>query len=201
MNRLNRPFSLLILAVSLSLSGVSSASATDYYVSTSGSDSNDGSAAHPWATIAHASSVVGPGAIVHVAPGTYSGQFNTDASGTSSAYITYVSDTKWGAKIAGGSSSTWSNHGAYVTIQGFDAQERERLVRLAHGERRPRHLILIEAPRDQVLEDERAGLDALRRALDAGELGSEGFETVLRLGGSGLGELKRIVFQRPSRDD
>src|SRR5439155_355526 len=45
---------------------------------------------------------------------------NTDASGTSSAYITYVSDTKWGAKIAGGSSSTWSNHGAYVTIQGFD---------------------------------------------------------------------------------
>jgi len=64
--------------------------------------------------------VVGPGAIVHVAPGTYSGQFNTSASGTSSAYITYVSDTKWGAKIAGGSSSTWSNHGAYVTIQGFD---------------------------------------------------------------------------------
>src|SRR5438067_3866431 len=30
-----------------------------------------------------------------------------------------------------------------VAIQGFDALERERLVRLAHGERRPRHLILI----------------------------------------------------------
>jgi hypothetical protein len=88
-----------------------------------------------------------------------------------------------------------------VAIRGFDASERDRLVRLAHGERRPRHLVLIETSRDQVLEDEGPGLDQLRRALDAGELGSEGFQTVLRLGGSGLTELKRIVFQRPPRDD
>ncbi len=88
-----------------------------------------------------------------------------------------------------------------VAIQGFDAGERERLVRLAHGEGRPRHLILIETARDQVLDEERPGLDELRRALDAGELGSEGFQTVLRLGGNSLSELKRIVFQRPPRDD
>src|SRR5690348_9306583 len=56
LNKLKRLFSLLILAVSLSLTGVSSASGTDYYVSTSGSDSSgDGSSAHPWATIAYAS--------------------------------------------------------------------------------------------------------------------------------------------------
>ncbi len=88
-----------------------------------------------------------------------------------------------------------------VAITGFDPSERERLVRLAHGERRPRHLILIETSRAQVLDEERPGLDELRRALDAGELGSEGFQTVLRLGGSSLSELKRIVFQRPPRDD
>ena len=88
-----------------------------------------------------------------------------------------------------------------VALPGFDAGERERLVRLAHGERRPRHLILIETSRGQVLEEERPGLDELRRALDAGELGSEGFQTVLRLGGNSLSELKRIVFQRPPRDD
>ena len=88
-----------------------------------------------------------------------------------------------------------------VPIPGFDPAERERLVRLAHGERRPRHLILIETARDQVLEEERPGLDELRRALDAGELGKEGFQTVLRLGGNSLTELKRIVFQRPPRDD
>lgn len=88
-----------------------------------------------------------------------------------------------------------------VAVEGFDAAERERLVRLAHGERRPRHLILIETSRDQVLDEERPGLDELRRELDAGELGREGFSTVLRLGGNSLTELKRIVFQRPPRDD
>jgi hypothetical protein len=94
-----------------------------------------------------------------------------------------------------------AGHSVVVAIQGFDPDERERLVRLAHGEGRPRHLILIETSRDQVLDEERPGLDELRRALDAGELGSEGFQTVLRLGGNSLTEIKRIVFQRPPRDD
>ena len=43
--------------------------------------------------------------------------------------------------------------------------------------------------------------DPRMRKLLARFLGSEGFETVLRLGGTGLSELKRIVFQRPPRDD
>jgi hypothetical protein len=85
-----------------------------------------------------------------------------------------------------------------VAVEGFDPPERERLVRLAHGERRPRHMILIETSRDQVLEEERPGVDELRRALDAGELGREGFETVLRLGAKSLTELKRIVVSAPS---
>ena len=88
-----------------------------------------------------------------------------------------------------------------VPIAGFDAAERERYVRLAHGLRRPRHLILLDAPRDQVLDDERPPIDELRRALDAGELGLEGFQTALRLGGNALAELKRIVFQPLPRDN
>jgi hypothetical protein len=88
-----------------------------------------------------------------------------------------------------------------MAIEGFDPAERERYVRMAHAERRPRHLILIETARDQVQEEERPGLDELRRALDAGELGAEGFQTVLRLGGNSLSEVNRIVFQRPPRED
>lgn len=94
-----------------------------------------------------------------------------------------------------------AGHSAVVAITGFDASERDRLVRLAHSHGRPRHLILIETSRDRVLEDERPGLDELRRALDAGELGREGFQTVLRLGGNSLAELKRIVFQPAPRED
>jgi hypothetical protein len=88
-----------------------------------------------------------------------------------------------------------------LPLEGLSAAERERYVRLAHGLRRPRHLILLDAPRDQVLDDERPELDELRRSLDAGELGLEGFQTALRLSGSALTELKRIVFQFPPRDD
>ncbi len=88
-----------------------------------------------------------------------------------------------------------------IAVAGFDVEERERYVRLAHGLRRPRHLLLIETSRDQVPEDERPALDELRRALDAGELGQEGFQTVMRLGGNALSELKRIVFRPPQRED
>ena len=88
-----------------------------------------------------------------------------------------------------------------LPLEGFDALERERYVRLAHGLRRPRHLILLDASREKVLDDERPALDELRRSLDAGELGLEGFQTALRLGGHALTELKRIVFQPPPRDD
>jgi hypothetical protein len=88
-----------------------------------------------------------------------------------------------------------------LPLEGFDALERERYVRLAHGLRRPRHLILLDAPRDKVRDDERPALDELRQSLNAGELGLEGFQTALRLGGHTLAELKRIVFQRPPRDD
>jgi hypothetical protein len=88
-----------------------------------------------------------------------------------------------------------------LTLEGLDAGERERYVRLAHGLKRPRHLILLEVPREQVPEEERAMLNELRRALDAGELGQEGFQTALRLGGGAMDELKRIVFQPPPRED
>lgn len=67
--------------------------------------------------------------------------------------------------------------------------------------KRPRHLILLDSSRDGAQEDDRATLNELRRRLDAGELGVEGFQTALRLGGESLSELKRIVFQHPPRDE
>jgi predicted kinase len=88
-----------------------------------------------------------------------------------------------------------------VAIEGLEAGERDRYVRLAHGLRRPSHVILLDAPSDQVLDDERPSLNELRRRLEAGELGLEGFHTALRLGGPALSEFKRVVFQRPPADD
>ncbi len=93
------------------------------------------------------------------------------------------------------------NETVVLTAEGLGADERERYVRLAHGFGRPRHLILIDASGEDVQDSDRAALNELRRSLDAGELGTEGFNTALRLGGGNLAELKRIVFQPTRRDE
>jgi predicted kinase len=94
-----------------------------------------------------------------------------------------------------------ANESVVIPTKGLDPDERERYARLAAKHRRPRHVILVEAPQDQVDEEDRKGLNELRRRLDAGELGSEGFQTALRLGGASVGELKRIAFAPEPRDD
>jgi predicted kinase len=84
---------------------------------------------------------------------------------------------------------------------GVLAEEREPFVRMAAALKRPRHLILLETAREHVREEDHAALNELRRALDAGELGGEGFQTVLRLGGGSADEVKRILFRPPPKEE
>lgn len=111
-----------------------------YYVSTTGSDSSGtGSKTSPWASIAHASTKVGAGATVYVAAGVYKSSFTTNASGTASAYISYIAttanfsatvncaqvaanqgDLSNCAQLVGTTTDTWVNNGNYVAIEGFD---------------------------------------------------------------------------------
>lgn len=94
--------------------------------------------------------------------------------------------------------------GALSTVLAADdpsPEWREPFVRAAAKLRRPRHLILVEAPGDQVADDDRPALNDLRRTLESGGLGAEGFHTALRLGGPTIAELKRLVFREPPEDD
>lgn len=94
-----------------------------------------------------------------------------------------------------------ANETVVIATDGLDPGEREHYVRMAHGLNRPRHLILLEVARDAVSDEQRLALNELRRRLDAGELGEEGFQTALRLGGGAISELKRIVFAPAPKDD
>jgi hypothetical protein len=96
----------------------------DIYVSASGSDSNPGTQAAPFQTIARAAQAATPGVTVRVAPGSYAGGFQTAASGTAEARIHYLSTTKYGARIVPPATSAtavaWDNRGSYVDIDGFE---------------------------------------------------------------------------------
>jgi predicted kinase len=88
-----------------------------------------------------------------------------------------------------------------LAMDSLEPAAREPFVRAAAALKRPRHLILLETARDQVQEEDLPALNELRRALDAGELGSEGLQTALRLGGGSAGEVKRILFRPPPREE
>jgi hypothetical protein len=88
-----------------------------------------------------------------------------------------------------------------IALDTLDAAERHRYVLAAARNRRTRHLLLLEVPKEAVAAADVAPLTELRTALDAGELGAEGFATSLRLGGRAVEEVKRIVFRPPPSDD
>jgi len=101
------------------------ATANNYYVAPTGSDTAAGTKAAPFKTLARAAkAATKAGTTVFVAPGTYAGGIKTTASGTAAARIYWVSTTKWGAKIVPPANSTnnsaWDNRGNYVSIIGFD---------------------------------------------------------------------------------
>jgi hypothetical protein len=88
-----------------------------------------------------------------------------------------------------------------LATDGLEPGEREPFLRAASELKRPRHLILLETARELVRDEDLPALNELRRALDAGELGGEGFQTVLRLGGVSGSEVKRIQFRNAPRED
>lgn len=106
-----------------------SRSGVNYYVSTSGSDSNAGSQAAPWRHINYAASKAQPGDTVNVLAGTYNEIVTIPNSGNAtSGYISYIGQP--GAIVDGtglsvgssGQTGLFSLEGAhsYIIIKGFE---------------------------------------------------------------------------------
>ncbi len=107
------------------------ASGTVYYLSTAGDDNHDGSTGSPWATFAHAWTVLQPGDTLLVADGTYGETLSPTVSGTADNPITIRAENRGGAilqKTEDGPAilinSTTSQTLAYITIDGFIARSK-----------------------------------------------------------------------------
>jgi hypothetical protein len=115
----------------VTLSG--SSSSNQRYVSPSGSDSNDGSACRPWATLAKAASSVTAGQTVNVLPGTYNlsgtlhiGTGGSFSSGSCSSRVVFKgtsydkSARSWGAKLVANNFQAISLDTTCVDVVGLD---------------------------------------------------------------------------------
>jgi hypothetical protein len=106
------------------------AQAATYYVSPAGSNSNSGTSwSAPWATLQKAADTVVAGDTVYVGDGVYTTSADTlvtfSRSGTSGAWITFKSSTKWGAKLSGNNQATataayFGATSGYIKFDGFE---------------------------------------------------------------------------------
>jgi hypothetical protein len=105
--------------------------ARDFYISPYGSDSDPGTEAAPFSSFKKADSVVQPGDTVYVRPGTYNGYtarntIRIATSGSESARIRWIAETRWAAQIVGhvnpANDLGWGIviSGDYVDLVGFD---------------------------------------------------------------------------------
>jgi len=101
---------------------------SNYYVSPNGSNTNPGTEAQPFLTIAYAQTKVVAGDVVIVENGTYTtsagGEFGyLTKSGSSSGYITYKARNKGKAILDGQNNSAkygFGVNGSYINIEGFE---------------------------------------------------------------------------------
>jgi hypothetical protein len=130
-----RGYAMTGLMLCLALCAVSTVgwAGTTYYVSPQGSDSNDGSPAHPFATVQKAADLVNPGDTVIVRDGVYT-DLNKEGtmvqvrrSGTAEAPITLRAEHRWRAVLDGQHNTgkfAWGfwpeKELGYVRIEGFE---------------------------------------------------------------------------------
>ena len=125
MTRLPASVVSLALALMLSVAAATAASAADYVVSPTGSDSATGLAGAPWKTIQKALGTVKAGDVVTVEDGTYAGLACDGVSGTAAARIVFRARNRWGAKINAPTSGSTQDFVqlsscSYVTVDGFE---------------------------------------------------------------------------------
>jgi hypothetical protein len=85
-----------------------------------------------------------------------------------------------------------------VGLETLTPEEREPILRAATENKRPRHVIFLDT---KVSDEDRHAQDALRKGMEAGDLGAEGVQTAMRLGGSAITDLRKIVFRRAPKQD
>ncbi|CAM4457454.1 MAG: right-handed parallel beta-helix repeat-containing protein [Paenibacillus macerans] len=118
------------LAAGNAQSPSASAAGTEFYVATSGSDSNAGTSNAPWKTLQHAADVAPAGSTVYVRGGVYNQKLKITRSGSASqgpiVFTNYGNETPvidgTGLSVNGSEGLIELEDVNYVTVQGFEVR-------------------------------------------------------------------------------
>ena len=111
---------------------ISANAQTNYYVSPTGSDANDGSMATPWQTIQYGVDHIMAGDILNIMAGTYTGKININVSGSAGQVITIQNNAGDQVFIDGTSLANYEylmkiDGQNYITISGLIFQNYQKL--------------------------------------------------------------------------
>ncbi len=120
--------------VFMAMFAAQAALAQDYYVSSGGSDSGDGSAGQPWATIGHALGYLQAGDTLHVGPGDYSESNEISGlQGTAQAPITIEGSGLPRITATGRDVFLIWDSSCYVTLEGLELTGGSRSGAIVNG--------------------------------------------------------------------
>jgi len=105
----------VLLSLACLLLGAGPVAAATYYVTTGGSDTNAGTQAAPWRTLAKANATLVAGDACVIAAGTYSDPISPAAGGSAGARISYVGNLASPTSVVVASISI---NRAYITVKG-----------------------------------------------------------------------------------
>jgi len=130
-NKIHMLNSILLV---LMFTGVNTLWATDYYVSSSGLDTNNGtSETTPWKTITKANQVLIAGDIVYIKAGTYNSYIAPNNSGTLSKPITYRNYSSDAVTISNTTRGIFLSGKSYITVTGINFYNLDTFMYLQNG--------------------------------------------------------------------
>ena len=181
----------IILTVLAGIISVLSFAQTNYYVSTTGSDSNNGSISTPWLTIQYGVSQLTPGDTLNVKAGTYNGKIDLTISGTVGQEITVRNYNNDNVIISGTTLLDYEyllkiENTNYINIKGLKFQDYQKLDAIG--------IVVINSSNVSILNNEFSNIDYSSTAVGQTPNSSQNSQPIIVFGRDPLNAINNLVI-------
>lgn len=180
-----------ILTVLLVIISAYSFAQTNYYVATTGNNSNNGSISTPWQTIQYAVSQLNIGDTLNITAGTYIGKIDLTISGASGQEITIKNYNNDNVIISGSTLPGYEyllkiENVNYINIEGLKFQDYQKLD--------ARGILVINSSNISILNNEFSNIDYSSTAVGQTPNSSQNSQPIIIFGKDPLNSINNLVI-------